>query len=186
MPTIYLDPADYVQRADDEGRDYHAGRTVRAALDVWRAVEPNSRDWHSTNADEPDNGPIAFATTDWGRSTVVGSVSPDEDIEGLYPAADLPFTIAAQPFPVGSRIRMRNASGQVWEVTGYNESEMRVRYEGGDYHDATGSVPPKHFDMYQVVTEVRYLVTVRGDHTATAVHDALASHLLGTVTVAPA
>lgn len=183
MTTIYLPRTDYVQRADDEGRDYHAARTVRAALDAWRTEAPLVRDWHSTNRDEPDEHPIAFAVADPGRSVVVSSVSPDEDMEGLYPAADLPFTIATYLAEPGDWVAVNVAGATPRRV-------IDIQPDGSvdiDIHGDRGRIRPGDTGWHIVPAPTHtFTVTVTADHDGGAVLDALSAALSGRVTVDPA
>lgn len=106
MTTITIPRDDYVQRADDEGRDFYAARTITAAAVLWQEAEPSRRNWGFEDGDQgsDSNSTIVFVESYDSINPRMWFASPDEDMEGLYPADDLPFAIVASPFNIGDVI----------------------------------------------------------------------------------
>ncbi len=111
--TITLDRTDYVQRSDDEGRDYVAARTLETAARLWVDADPTHRNFEAAYGADVDNDLIYAFTwpTEHGVSPCLSLVHPDADMEGLYPVDALPFGIAASPFAVGDVVTF-NGGGQ--------------------------------------------------------------------------
>lgn len=179
--TIYIPAADYVQRYDYEGRDYLALRTIRAAADRWVGT---GRQCEVT----PGDGTAVFAERT-GDDVHLTTVTPDPDMEDLYPADALPFTIKALPaWTTGDYIAMSaHRSTQTWRVDERQRDGYKVTYIGGDLDMQRGNIGDDLAHLYVKVPAptVTYAVTIRADIMADSVFASLSALDAGVEVKAP-
>lgn len=179
MTTITIPRDEYTQRADDEGRDFYALRTVRYAADQWQAADRTMRAWTDHASDD---APTLVFTAAHPDGPSIDIVSPDEEMGDLYPAELLPFTIEPARAVAGEWVNTDAGAPnprRIIEVR--DDGAWRIEVDG-----RPGLVPLRDQALWVVVPAptVTYTVTVRADHTAADVRDML-SNLGGNVTVTP-
>ncbi len=98
MDTITLARDLYSDRRDNEDRVYLTFATMKAAALKWVAARPG-RSWDTTAAE-------AFVFADTEAIPVITVVDPDKDMEDLYLADELPFSVVASPFAIGDVVAL--------------------------------------------------------------------------------
>jgi hypothetical protein len=114
VTTITIPRGSYTERTDDEGRTYYGYGAVVVAAQAWVGEAANQREFNTIGEDDRD--PVAFVSVHDGNGPELTVVHPDEDMDWLYAANDLPFTIKQSPFDVGDRVRL-DSGNAVYTVT---------------------------------------------------------------------
>lgn len=142
MDTITIPRADYVQRHEGD-HAFYAARTVGVAADLWTALDPEHRGTlvvgQRITFTHLVAGKVAFDVTD-----------PDEEMDDLYPAGDLPFQVAASPFAPGDVI-VHNITGVTHQVTRIdpNGDVLGKRLPGG----GEVNIPADYVDEYFIARD---------------------------------
>lgn len=179
MTTITIPRTEYVQRADDEGRDFHPLRTMRAAAIEWAAQDGNG---YTEHGDEREEAPVLILVTNGASTPEVWTIREDPEM-GLYPADGLPFTIKpADDVTVGDWVAVKIPSDRVGhQVTAMRDDGTWVI----DINGSRGVIPPRdqHTWVKVLAPTVTYTVTLSASHDQADVLDALSSVLPGRITV---
>lgn len=109
MDVITLPRDLYSDRHDDEDRVFVTGPTLEAAARLWIAQDPTHRNIGEVYLTSPSSYVFTWKTEH--ESQMLLTVTPDEDMEQLYPADELPFGIVASPFAIGDIVTF-NGGGQ--------------------------------------------------------------------------
>lgn len=182
MTTITIPRADYVQRADDEGRDFYTLRTIRAAAERWGAADGNG--WTEVG-DEAEEAPVLIFAQNGTVNPDVRTCREDSEME-LYPAVTLPFTIAAQRFDVGDWIAPQTAPADrtPFRVVTVNERGTWLSHHA-PWNTEDGLLTSPDYDDWKVVPAptATFTVTVPADYSTHDVSDAVKMLVKGNVTV---
>lgn len=186
MQTITMPRDLYFSRCDDEGNEYYGYLTVLNAAEAW-AAEAEHRNFRSVNEDDPHKGPVVFAWHEDNRTAIL--VAEPNGPEDCYPSDVLPFNIDASPFAAGDWLSPATPTDTDMDcpVLRVDQAGTWIAHHAPWIND-DGLILHDESDKWKIVPAptVTYAVTVRADHSADDVRDAIMGVLSGNVTIGPA